>query len=54
MRHRRRSKIESGHDQAVLLAHYRERVRQKEAERFWSIRPETGKDKVVAFKQAAV
>ncbi len=49
-----RTALESGHDQAVLFAHYRELVRPKEAERFWSIRPEAGKDKVVAFKQSAV
>jgi hypothetical protein len=31
--------LESGHDQAVLFAHYREIVRPKDAERFFSIRP---------------
>jgi integrase len=31
--------LESGHDQAVLFAHYRELVRPKEAERFWKIMP---------------
>ena len=31
--------LESGHDQAVLFKHYREIVRPKEAERFFSIRP---------------
>jgi integrase len=31
--------LESGHDQAVLFAHYRELVRPKDAERFFSIRP---------------
>ena len=35
--------LESGHDQAVLFAHYRELVRPKDAERFFSIRP-AGKD----------
>ena len=35
--------LESGHDQAVLLAHYRELVRPKDAERFFSITP-FGKD----------
>ena len=31
--------LESGHDQAVLFAHYRELVRPKDAEMFFSIRP---------------
>ena len=31
--------LESGHDQAVLFKHYRELVRPKDAERFFSIRP---------------
>ena len=31
--------LESGHDQAILFAHYRELVRPKDAERFFSIRP---------------
>jgi hypothetical protein len=30
--------LESGHDQAILFAHYRELVRPKDAERFFSIR----------------
>jgi integrase len=31
--------LESGHDQAVLFKHYRELVRPKDAEQFFSIRP---------------
>jgi integrase len=31
--------LESGHDQAILFTHYRELVRPKDAERFFSIRP---------------
>ena len=31
--------LESGHDQAVLFKHYRELVRPKDAEKFFSIRP---------------
>ncbi len=46
--------LESGHDQAVLFAHYRELVRPKEAERSWNIRAEADKDKVVAFAETAV
>ena len=40
--------LESGHDQAVLFKHYRELVRPKDAERFFSIRPaaeDAGKDR---------
>ena len=33
--------LESGHDQAVLFEHYRELVRPKDVERYWSIRPES-------------
>ncbi len=46
--------LESGHDQAVLFAHYRELVRPKEAERFWSIKPDAAMDKVFAFAEGAV
>ncbi len=42
--------LESGHDQAVMFAHYRELVKPKEAERYFSIRPVgKGKGKVVAM-----
>jgi integrase len=45
--------LESGHDQAILFAHYRELVRPKEAARFWEIRPSAAKDKLVAFPMEA-
>ena len=42
--------LESGHDQAILFAHYRELVRPKEAERFFSIRPASeAAEKIVAI-----
>ena len=42
--------LESGHDQAVLFAHYREIVRPKDAERFFAIRPaEAPGEKIVAL-----
>ncbi len=41
--------LESGHDQAILFAHYRELVRPKEAARFWEIRPSAAGDNLVAF-----
>jgi len=40
--------LESGHDQSVLFRHYRELVKPKDAERFWSIRP-TSADNVVSM-----
>jgi integrase len=45
--------LESGHDQAVLFAHYRELVKPKDAERYFSIRPvsETA-EKVVSISSA--
>jgi integrase len=45
--------LESGHDQAILFAHYRELVRPKEAARFWEIRPSAAKDNLVAFPMEA-
>jgi hypothetical protein len=32
--------LESGHDQAILFAHYRELVKPQAAKLYWSIRPE--------------
>ena len=45
--------LESGHDQAVLFAHYRELVKPKDAARYWQIMPsaETGA-KIVAMTAA--
>jgi integrase len=45
--------LESGHDQAVLFAHYRELVKPKDAARYWQIMPsaEAG-EKVVAMTAA--
>lgn len=44
--------LESGHDQSILFAHYRELVRPKAAARYWKIEPSGAGDKVVAFKEA--
>ena len=45
--------LESGHDQAVLFAHYRELVRPKDAERYFSIRPASeAAGKIVAIGAA--
>ena len=44
--------LESGHDQAVLFAHYRELVRPKAAARYWKIEPARSGDKVIAFDRA--
>ena len=44
--------LESGHDQAVLFAHYRELVRPKAAARYWKIEPARSGDKVIAFDLA--
>ena len=41
--------LDSGHDQAVLFAHYREIVKPKDAERFFAIRPEREAGKIVAI-----
>jgi integrase len=41
--------LESGHDQAVLFAHYRELVRPKDAERFFAIMPAGETEKIVAI-----
>ena len=41
--------LESGHDQAILFRHYRELVRPKDAERFFSIVPTESRDKIVAI-----
>jgi integrase len=43
--------LESGHDQAVLFKHYRELVRPKDAERFFSIRPadKDAEEKIVSI-----
>ncbi len=44
--------LESGHDQAVLFRSYREVVRPKEAERYFSIRPASEAEKIVAIGAA--
>ena len=44
--------LESGHDQGVLFAHYRELVRPKDAERFFSIRPIRA-GKITSISEAA-
>jgi integrase len=46
--------LESGHDQAVLFKHYRELVRPKDAERFFSIRPadKDAEEKIVSISAA--
>jgi integrase len=46
--------LESGHDQAVLFKHYRELVRPKDAERFFSIRPAAREvaEKIVSISAA--
>ncbi len=36
--------LESGHDQAILFAHYRELVKPKDAKLYWSIRPDQTKN----------
>jgi integrase len=36
--------LESGHDQAILFAHYRELVKPQAAKLYWSIRPEQAKN----------
>jgi integrase len=45
--------LESGHDQAILFAHYRELVRPKDAERFFSIRPAAASEKKIVSISAA-
>ena len=42
--------LESGHDQSVLFAHYRDIVRPKDAERYFNIRPASA-DNVVTMSQ---
>jgi integrase len=46
--------LESGHDQAVLFKHYRELVRPKDAERFFSTRPvvQKAQEKIIAISTA--
>jgi site-specific recombinase XerC len=46
--------LESGHDQAILFKHYRELVRPKDAERFFSIRPAAREvaEKIVSISAA--
>jgi hypothetical protein len=46
--------LESGRDQAVLFKHYRELVRPKDAERFFSIRPAAREvaEKIVSISAA--
>jgi hypothetical protein len=41
--------LESGHDQTVLFAHYRELVKPKDAERFFAIMPAAETEKIVAI-----
>lgn len=41
--------LESGHDQAILFRHYRELVKPKDAERFFSITPSESREKIVAI-----
>jgi integrase len=41
--------LESGHDQKILFAHYRELVRPADAARYWEIKPADKTDNVVAF-----
>jgi len=43
--------LESGHDQEVLFAHYRELVKPAQAKTFWSIEPEKS-DKITSIKMA--
>jgi integrase len=46
--------LESGHDQAILFAHYRELVRPKDAERYFSIRPSfAASEKIVSLPVVA-
>jgi hypothetical protein len=45
--------LESGHDQAILFRHYREIVKARDAERFFSIRPAAeAAGKIVAISAA--
>jgi hypothetical protein len=45
--------LESGHDQAILFEHYRELVRPKDAERYFSIKPSgEASEKVVPLSVA--
>ena len=43
--------LESGHDQGVLFAHYRELVKPAQAKTYWSIAPEVS-DKITSFEAA--
>jgi len=46
--------LESGHDQSVLFAHYREIVKPKDAARYFSIRQKKrGSGKIVSFAAGA-
>ena len=44
--------LESGHDQAILFAHYRELVKPKDAERFFAIMPAAVTEKIVPIASA--
>jgi len=45
--------LEMGHtDSGMIFEHYRELVKPKDAERYWSIRPATEIENVVAFAGA--
>lgn len=45
--------LESGHDQTVLFAHYRELVKPKDAAQFWEIMPSMEAGKIVEIRRPA-
>jgi integrase len=44
--------LESGHNQSILFAHYRELVRPADAARYWAIKPGATAENLVAFAVA--